>query len=346
MTSTPRHSRRGLLIPFLIVGALFAAWTGWWFFLVRQVETRLDAQAEALRQQGWTVRYASLTTTGWPFRTRISLPHAEIVTPSGHGLSAPELVAEANAYNPDKWVVIAPDGVTIDRADKGEVAVKGDGLRLSVSRLGARFPDLRVEALRPTFTPHPGADPFPISSAERIQLYARPHLTEGRAATDQLDVKFILDDARGRAGGPVEGATQQGRLSLDLEATLDQASGLRGPNAQGVFMNWTRAGGRFTAVEGELSAGESHARLSSEVLSADADGRLSGQLALRAEKPLPAIAGLARSGSGAVNRVGAAGAAAASAATGGQGDVTLTVVFRDGRTWLGPFAVAPAPKLF
>ena len=346
MTSTSRYSRRGLLTPFLIVGALFAAWTGWWFFLVQQVEGRLDAQAEALRQQGWTVRYASLTTTGWPFRTRVSLPHIEIVTPSGHGLSAPELVAEANAYNPDKWVVIAPDGLTIDRADKGEVGVRADALRLSVSHLGARFPDLRVEAVRPVFTPHPKADPFPIASAERIQFNARPHLTSGRAATDQLDAIFVLTEARGRAGGPVEGATQQGRLSLQIEGVVDQVSRLQGPNAQGVFMNWTRGGGRFTDIEGELSAGESHARLSSQVLSADADGRLRGELALQAEKPLSAIAGLARSGSGGVNRAGAAGAAAASAATGGRGDVRLTVVFRDGRTWLGPFALAPAPKLF
>ena len=69
-------------------------------------------------------------------------------------------------------------------------------------------------------------------------------------------------------------------------------------------------------------------------------------MSLKAEKPLPAISGLAQSGSGAVNRAGAAGAAAATAVTGGQGDVNLTLIFRDGRTYLGPFALAPAPKLF
>ena len=346
MTAAPRHSRRGIVVPFLIVGLLLAAWTGWWFFLAQQIETRLAAQAEGLRQQGWTVRYARATTTGWPFRARVALPHAEIITPSGHGVSAPELVAEANAYAPDRWVVIAPNGLTVHRADKGEVAVRADTVRMSVSRLTARFPDLRIEAVKPVFTPHTGSDPFPISSAERIQFYARPHLTDGKAVTDQMDVKFMLTDARGRAGGPVEGATQQGRLTADIEATLEQASRLQGPDAQGVFMNWTREGGRFTAVRGELSAGESRALLSSDALTAGADGRLAGEVALEAEKPLSAIAGLARSGSGAVNRVGAAGAAAATAATGGSEDVKLTVVFRDGRTWLGPFALAPAPKLF
>lgn len=344
-STSPRHPRRGLAIPFLVVGLLLAAWTGWWLVLTHQIETRLADQAESLRQQGWQVRYASVTTTGWPFRARVEIPHMEVIAPSGLGVAAPTLTAEANAYDPDQWVVLAPDGLTLTRPGKGKVGVKGEGLRLSVSHLRDRFPDLRVELFKPTFIAHPGAEPFPIASAGRIQFYARPHLTGGRAATDQMDVKFVLTDARGRSGGPVEGVTRSGMLSADIEATIDHASRLSGPDAAGLFANWTEAGGRFTAIHGELTAGESGAVLSSDQLSAGPDGRLRGQLALKADKPLPAIAGLARSGSGAVNRLGAVGAAAA-ATTGGQGDVALTLVFRDGRTWLGPFALAPAPKLF
>ncbi|WP_154726830.1 DUF2125 domain-containing protein, partial [Brevundimonas mediterranea] len=39
-------------------------------------------------------------------------------------------------------------------------------------------------------------------------------------------------------------------------------------------------------------------------------------------------------------------AAAGAADAAGREDVALTLVFRDGRTWLGPFPLAPAPKLF
>ncbi len=345
-SASPRYPRRGLAIPFLVVGLVLAASTAWWFVLTHQIEVRLAAQAEALRQQGWQVRYASMTTTGWPFRARVEIPHIEVVAPSGLGLAAPTLVAEANAWDPDQWVVLAPDGLTLARPGKGKVGIGGEALRFSVSHLMDRFPDLRAELFQPTFTAHPGAEPFPIASARRIQFYARPHLTHGRAETDEIDVKFVLTDARGRSGGPVEGMTRSGMLSADIEATVQGASRLQGPDAAGLFANWTRAGGRFVAIHGELTAGDSGAILSSEQLSAGPDGRLRGRLALKADKPLPAIAGLARSGSGAVDRVGAVGAAAATAATGGQGDVALTVVFRDGRTWLGPFALAPAPKLF
>ncbi len=182
-------------------------------------------------------------------------------------------------------------------------------------------------------------------SAERIQLETRPHLTDGQASSDELDVLFRLVDARGPPGGPVEGATRQGRLSADVETTIVGASRLQGMDAAGVFAAWTEAGGRFSAVRGRLKAGDSTAVISSDALSAGPDGRLRGSLALTAEKPMAAIAGLARSRSGAVNRMGAAGAAAATAAS-GERPVDLVVQFRDGRTWLGPFALAPAPRLF
>ncbi len=345
MTDVVRHSRRGLATPFIIVGLLLAAWTGWWFYLTDQIETRLTAQVEVLRQDGWTISHAPVTTTGWPFRSRVSMPEAEILAPSGHGIAAPRLVAEASSWNPDRWVVIAPDGLTLTRADKGRIAVDGDGLRFSISHLRDRFPDLRAEMIRPTFAALDGAEPFPIASAEHIQLETRPHLTDGEAGTDEVDVLFRLVDARGRPGGPVEGATQQGRFSADVEGTIVGASALRGMDSAGVFAAWTAAGGRFTAIRGRLTAGDSMAIISSETLSAGPDGRLLGSLALTSEKPTAAIAGLAQSRSGAVDRLGAAGAAAATAAS-GERPVDLVIQFRNGRTWLGPFALAPAPKLF
>jgi hypothetical protein len=340
-----RHSRRGIVLPFTIVGLVFAAWTAWWFFLAGQIEARLQTQVAALKQDGWTISHAQVTTTGWPFRARVAIPHADIVAPSGHGVAAPELVAEANAWNPDKWVVVAPDGLTLTRPDKGKVGIRGDALRLSVSHLRDRFPDLRVQLVRPTFTPHRDAEPFPIASAERIELYTRPHLTNGQASTDQMDVLFRLMDAHGRPGGPVESATREGRLTLEIEGVVDHASQLKGVDDAGVFANWTRAGGRFVNVRGELTAGESRALIQSSALSARPDGRLEGEVALNAEKPMAAISGLARSDSGGVNRVGATGAAAAAAVSGDRG-VDLVIRFREGRTWLGPFALAPAPKLF
>ena len=73
MSDTPaRHSRRGLVIPFAIAGLLLAAWTGWWFWLADQVETRLTVQTGSLRQAGWQVKHEPVSVGGWPFRVRSS----------------------------------------------------------------------------------------------------------------------------------------------------------------------------------------------------------------------------------------------------------------------------------
>lgn len=364
MTEAPprKHSRTGLFVPFILVGLALVAWTGWWFWLTAQVEQRLEAQAASLRQSGWTVTYTDMGTTGWPFRTRVEMRDVSIAAPSTHALAASVMVAEANAYAPTRWVVLAPEGLVLTRAAKGDVAVQGDAIRASVSGLTQTYPNIAVELANPVFTAQAGAEAFPISRAERVEFYLRPHLgpAEGAAVPadaksrlnpgpDSVDVLFRLIEAEGRTGGPVEGMARNGGLTAQIETVIADASRLRGADSAGIFAAWTASGGRFLNTRGQISAGESRATLSSDSLSADANGRLQGNVALKAERPLSALAGLAQSGSAGVNPVGAAGAAAASAAQGvaGGGDaVDLTLVFRDGRTFLGPFTLAPAPRLF
>lgn len=352
MTVTPpirRHSRTGLYVPLLIALALLAAWTGWWFYLTHRIETGIEARAVEMRAAGWDIGHGRITTTGWPFRTRIAVAYPTVTAPDGHAISAPSLVAEANTYNPDKWVVIAPDGLILTRPNMGKVAVRGDALRMSVSHLQAPFPDLRIQLDQPVFTPHPGAAPFPILRAGQLQIEARPHLTKtaGTVATNgAVDVLLRLTEARARPGGVLDGLAVQGPVGGWIETTIEGADHLRGQAMLGDLAAWSRAGGRFTAVRGELKTGVSSATLSSDALTADTNGRLQGSVALTADKPLPALAGLARSGVAGVDRAAAAGAATATALTGDTSAVSLPIVFRDGRTWLGPFALAPAPKLF
>lgn len=346
-----RHSRKGLIIPFAIAFVGLAIWTGWWFFLTREIENRFEARLARLEAAGWTVRHAGVTTTGWPLRARVTVKHFDLAAPSGHAVAAPEIVAEANAYNPTKWVVAAPDGLVLTRGAKGKVAVRGEAIRLSVHGLTQRWPNVAVELARPVFTALPGAEPFPLARAELVQVYMRPHLAASDTPTDDVDVLFRLVDGEGRPSGPIEGFTQSGELNAQVEAVVEKASSLRrGADAAGLMSAWTAAGGRFVQVKGEMSAGESRTFLSSPVLAAGPDGRLEGELFLRAEKPLAAIVGLAGAQKGsAVDRAAAARAAAATPQGGagpeGQG-VELSVLFRNGRTYLGPFALAPAPQLF
>ena len=343
----PRHKRSGLFAPIGLFLIALIAWSIWWFVLAGQVRSQLDQRVEAMRAGGWDVTYTQLGTSGWPFRVRLGAENVSITAPSGLAVAAPDLAAEANAWNPDKWVLIVGDGLVLTRPGKGKVAVRGRFIRASVHGLTQRWPNVAVEMADPEFTSHEGSEVFPISRAGKVELYLRPHLAPaGTPGVDtSVDVLFRLIDAEGRPGGPVEGMARNGKLTAQIETVVEDADRLQGADAAGVFAAWTRAGGRFTAIRGELSAGESRATLSSDVLSASADGRLQGVVSLQAVKPMAAIAGLAGSGAGSVNRVGAAGAAAATAVR-GDDDMTLELTFRDGRTFLGPFAIVPAPKLF
>jgi len=349
MTDAPpiRHKRSGLFAPIGLFLIVLIAWSIWWFVLAGQVRSQLDQRVEAMRAGGWDVTYTALGNSGWPFRVRLGAANVSITAPSGLAVAAPELAAEANAWNPDKWVLVVDEGLVLTRPGKGKVAVRGQFIRASVHGLTQRWPNVAVEMAKPEFTSHEGAEVFPISRAEKAELYLRPHLAPaGSPGVDtSIDVLFRLIDAEGRPGGPVEGMARNGKLTAQIETVIEDADRLQGADAAGVFAAWTRAGGRFTAVRGELSAGESRATLSSEVLSANSDGRLQGVVSLQAVKPMAAIAGLAGSGSDSVNRMGAAGAAAATAVR-GDDDMALELTFRDGRTFLGPFAIVPAPKLF
>ncbi|WP_297804433.1 DUF2125 domain-containing protein, partial [uncultured Brevundimonas sp.] len=354
MTSAPEpqtHSRRALFIPFIIVGVLLAVWTVWWFWLANEAKGQFETRLDQLKASGWTVEYSGISTSGWPMHTRLTVKDGTFIAPSGHGIKSPAIAAEANSYNPLHWVVVAENGLTLVRADKGETTVTAEAIRLSLTGLRQRWPNVAFEMATPVFIPAQGAAPFPLADAALIQLYMRPHLTSDPTPGDDVDVMFRLVKAKGRDGGPVQGFAQNGELTLQVEAVVEKASALRQPaTSAGLLAAWTRAGGRFVNVKGEMTAGESHALLTSPVLYADDKGQLEGEVQFKARKPLAALVGLAGSHQGTPADRAAAARAATASPQGGEGeagqDIELSVLFRKGRTYLGPFALAPAPKLF
>lgn len=346
-----------LIIPLSLMAIVIAVWTAWWFWLAKEVESRVDLAAEGLRAQGWQVEYARPAVSGWPFRVRLETEHLRVTAPTGHELAAPALAAETNAYRPDRWVLAATDGLVLTRGDKGKVAVRAPVIRASASGLAQTFPNLALEIAEPVFTAHPGADPFPLASAGRVEIYMRAGQDRSQdadaeavqtalpASARNVDLLFRLIDGVGRPEGPIAFMSRGGLFTLQAEATVENWQGLSGPDAPTLMAAWTASGGRFTHVRGEMQAGDSAARLTSDALHADDQGRLMGTLSLSADRAAPALTGLSRSDQ--VNRTAAVGAAAAAGASEVlTGDVALEVEFRDGRAWMGPFNLAPAPELF
>ena len=335
----PRHSRKGLIAPFGIVLIALALWSVWWAVLIERVDSGLNDRIAALREAGWTVTYGALQVNGWPFRASVRLRDLELVAPSGQGVSAPALSAEAMAWNPDRWVLVARNGLVLSRGDKGKVTLDAAAVRASGSGWGNAYPNLAVEIVEARFTPLPGSEPFPLASAARLEVYVRPNAgLEGGPGVaqpagdpvDAADVLVRLIEARGRPGGPVAALTRNGLLTVQGEAVITRARDLSGQDVAGLTAAWARNGGALLNVRGELAAGASTARFDSPRLAAGPDGRLTGQVTLTAQDAAAAVSGLTGAPADAVPAA----------------DATLTLGFADGEARLGPLVVAPAPKLF
>lgn len=337
---TPRHSRVGLFAPFGIALLALAMWSVWWAVLIERVDSGLNDRIATLREAGWTVTYGAQQVNGWPFRASVRLRDLELIAPSGQGVSAPALAAEAMAWDPDRWVLAARDGLVLARGDKGKVTLDAAAVRASGSGWGNAYPNLAVEIVEARFRPLPGAEAFPLASAERIEVYVRPNAgLEGGPSvaqpetdpTDAADVLVRLIGARARPGGPVAALTRGGTLTVQGEAVVTRARDLSGQDVAGLTAAWARSGGALLNVRGELTAGTSTAQFASPRLAAGTDGRLAGQVTLTTRDAAAAVSSLT-------------GAPAESILS--TPESTLSLTFADGEARLGPFAVAPAPKLF
>jgi len=333
--------RSGCGIPglFLLILLVVGGWSGYWFYLSSQIRQGLAQTETRLEAAGWRIEHGEPRIDGWPFRIQVVMDDVEVIAPSGHGLRAPELRTEATAYQLDRWVIVASDGLELGRAAKGWVAVEGQALRASLSQLRGTPPRVIVEFDQPRFTPTEGSEPFPITQAERLIINLMPE-AEGRAG-----VLFDLDAATPRPGGVLARMSENRVFDLSAEGVADQAARLSGATWSEALAAWSREGGALTEVRLEATAEQDFARGQTDRLSADANGRLVGDLQVHLRGGTAPIAGLAQA-PGVDPRAAAAVAVGAQLTSGFRGETNVLLRFSDGRTIVGPVSLGPAPKVF
>lgn len=333
--------RSGCGIPglFLLILLVVGGWSGYWFYLSSQIRQGLAQTETRLEAAGWRIEHGEPRIDGWPFRIQVVMDDVEVIAPSGHGLRAPELRTEATAYQLDRWVIVASEGLELGRAAKGWVAVEGQALRASLSQLRGTPPRVIVEFDQPRFTPTEGSEPFPITQAERLIINLMPE-AEGRAG-----VLFDLDAATPRPGGVLARMSENRVFDLSAEGVADQAARLSGATWSEALAAWSREGGALTEVRLEATAEQDFARGQTDRLSADANGRLVGDLQVHLRGGTAPIAGLAQA-PGVDPRAAAAVAVGAQLTSGFRGETNVLLRFSDGRTIVGPVSLGPAPKVF
>ena len=337
--AAPRKPPRlGLYLPFLILGVSVALWTVYWLYARHQVESRLDAAAAALTREGYPSAWTSREIGGYPFRLDVTWVEPRIRAPGGWALTAPRLEAEANAYAPTHWMIAAPAGMALTRPEGGPVIIGGKLIRASLSHIDARPPSFSFEGVDLTFHPAPGAQPFALSGAGRLEF----HLRAG--PDDEGGVFVDLQGGKPAPGGLFARIAGDRLLTASWNSTLSKMSTFSGTDWPGAVRAWTRAGGSLNVRNGGITAGDVALSVAEGQLSAGSDGRLSGAVKVTLRQGPRAMAALADAGLVAPQAAQSATEVIQARQSGDSAQAALT--FLAGRTLLGPVSLGAAPKAY
>ncbi len=344
----PQSSRKvrrwGLGLPYAMAIILAAGWCVGWFWVRGQAEQQMDAERDRLVAAGYPVSWQTRSIDGFPFRLDLHLTGVSLGEPSGWALAIPRLEAEAYAYSPDHWVLVAPDGVTFNRPKGGGVAVQARALRASLSNFGDYPPRLSVEGEDLTFTASPGAKPYFVTAAKAFNLHLR-------AGPNDMGAVYVgLDQADANLTGLMARIAQGKPIGITADALFTKAGAFTGRDWPGAVQAWSAAGGAFQVRQITVAAGDSILDARAGALSVDRDGRLAGSLNASLRQAPKALAAMGRAGA-ITPRSAESAASVAQAAQQGAGDqqgaaAHLTLDFKDGQTTLGAVSVGPAPRVY
>jgi hypothetical protein len=330
-----------LVAPYILLGLAIIGWSAGWMVLKGQMEQHMDRAAADLRKAGFEVAWKERKLEGYPFRFYVTLTEPRVREPSGWALDMPILKAEASAFNTKHWMIVASDGAVVTRPVSGGLRVSGKALRASFVATGAPLPRIAVEGAQLTFTPEPGARPFALSKAERLEF----HLVPG--GKEEAALLFRIDGGKPAAGGLTARLAGEKPVSVLWDSLLSQRDDLTGPDWPQAVRHWTDAGGTMTLRKGGITLGDTCLGLSSGSLTVGVDGRLRGSLEAQLTRGSGAV--LAMGETGLIEPNGAQIAAAVLQArelTSDGKSAQATISFEAGRTTLGPVAIGPAPKVY
>jgi hypothetical protein len=332
-------SRLGLYGPFVLVLIAAAIWSGVWLWARGQAQGRMDAAVAGLTRAGYQIGWKSREIGGYPFRMDVTLDDVTVREPSGWALEAPSLEAEAYLYSIGRWLVAAPQGLTFVRPQAGPVAVGGKLIRASLTDFDKRPPSFDFEGVGLTFQPQPGAQPFSLSAADRVEF----HLRAG--PDDQGGVFFNVRNGKARLSGLFARIAGDKPISIVWNATLTKMSAFSGENWPGAVRHWTEAGGQMQVRQAGVTAGDALIGATSGTLTVGSDGRLRGVLPVTLRRAPQALGAMGEQG--VLPRDTAQAAAdVAQAREGPDRSAQATLDFQAGRTTLGPVAIGPAPKVY
>jgi hypothetical protein len=344
--AAPRHPGLLLYAPAaLLFLVLLAACVGWLWGRA-QLTAQMDARADALRQAGWQVSWSDRRVGGFPFRLKLMTQGLTVQAPGAHawGFSIPALTAQAYIALPNRWVIAAPQGLTVERPDAGALKITGKDLRASIAGVTTRPWRFAFAGDQVRFETSADAPPFSFTTVEHVEAHLRPSGQDSgaknsgaqgpEASSGDADVLLQVDGGRAAPSSVLRRVADDAPITFAASGRLAKLAQAKGADP---LSAWAAAGGTLHIEKLGGAAGTARLTGRDGVLGVDAQGRLEGSVPLtltQAAQPAPDAASPATP---------AAQAAAQAAAAGGSAQFPL--VFKDGRARLGPFEAGPAPTL-
>ena len=336
--SAPRRRRPRFLVflPAAALTVMLAAFSGGWWWAQGRLSAEMDRRAESLRQAGWSVGWRARTVSGFPFRLKLVLDDVTVRAPGEHpwGLATPRIEAQAYLIQATHWVFAAPQGLTVNRPMGGPLLIGGRDLRASIAGVTASPWRIALAGDDLNFTPAPGAKPFSFTTAKHAEAHLRPSADP----SGDGDVFVQIDGAQAARDSLVWNLAQDAPVTLAATGRLLKLAQARPSGGLDTLGAWAQAGGALRLDKLSGVGGRAHVQGSGGLLGLDASGRLEGALPLTLRQDPVEV--------GADGQVRpATPAAAAEAATRQGGGVAFPISFKNGRMFLGPADVGPAPMV-
>jgi hypothetical protein len=337
-TATARRVR--LFLPYLAIALALAGYGVFWLAAREVVQARLAHEADQLRHEGCAVELAGQRIGGFPFRLRLHYDRLRLVGPSGWGVVASGLDAQAFIYAPGHWVIVAPAGLEVERGGDGPVRVQGQALRASVVSGHAAPSRVALEGEAMTFSTPPAAHPFSLARADRFDVLLRP--APDRSGGQLLMRLTGATVTPASAWAPIAGSKP---LTLDLALRLTKPDAFKGAAWASAVHAWSRAGGEAQVVRLQVDGGAAKLSIAGGALHVGEDGRLAGSVPLHLALPssvaiLPMVFG------GHVSLSVRIVAIAAALVRGAGGALNAPLTFQDGRAELEGFPMGRAPQIY
>lgn len=323
-----------LFLPHVAVATLLVALGVGWFVVRAKVIEALDAAPAALARAGVEAKLGDRTVDGFPFRIRVAYAGVRLAR-GGWTVEAPALVAQAYAYDPGHWVLVAPQGMTVTRPLGGPIVVTGQALRASVAGVAQRPWRVSLVGDGVRFATPVGARPFSLQSADRIEAYLKPASPDG---SGDGAVLVSLTRAHATPEAPLATVLADAPFDAVAEGRLTHLAALEGADWNAAVRAWTAAGGGLTLGHVEAKGGTTEIWAVGGAVAVGRDGRIEGAVPLRLRQGVGAPAGPAPPAPT------PADLARAQARREGE-SAEFNLVFEGGQVRLGPLTLGPSPKV-